>query len=100
MVRFGSVLVWYSPTRSICSSLLPIDIRANKWESEVLSKNSKNWKIPQEGGDEFWHIRIELIDPDGERFIRDYKTIPTSRKLSDTCDPKEILDIDHMHEMT
>ncbi|GKA76127.1 MAK10-like protein [Tanacetum coccineum] len=49
---------------------MPINLKGNMWESKYLIKNPINWNRPPKEGDGVWHIRIELIDPDGEKFDR------------------------------
>ncbi|GJW84386.1 hypothetical protein Tco_0157531 [Tanacetum coccineum] len=44
---------------------------------------------PPKKGDGAWHIRIELIDPDGENFDRAFQSIPTTRKLSPKENPSD-----------
>ncbi|GJY26702.1 hypothetical protein Tco_0401428 [Tanacetum coccineum] len=64
------------------------------WVSEGLVDKRIDWNRPPKGGDGAWHIRIELIDPDGERFTRTFQLIPTTRKLSEKENPSEIIDLD------
>ncbi|GKC22738.1 MAK10-like protein [Tanacetum coccineum] len=47
---------------------IPIDLKGNMWESGNLVKNNIDWNRPPKDRDGAWHIRIELIDPDGEKF--------------------------------
>ncbi|GJW13608.1 hypothetical protein Tco_0017741 [Tanacetum coccineum] len=61
---------------------IPINLKGNMWESEDLGKNTIDWDKPPKEGDGAWHIRVELIDPDGEKFDRAFQSIPTTRKLS------------------
>ncbi|GKB83469.1 hypothetical protein Tco_0950364 [Tanacetum coccineum] len=70
----------------------------NKWESEELIKKKIDWNKPPKEGDGAWHNRIELIDPDGERFKKTFQSIPTTRKLSEKENPSEIIDLDHFHD--
>ncbi|GKF66385.1 hypothetical protein Tco_0192902, partial [Tanacetum coccineum] len=49
-------------------------------------------------GDGACHIRIELIDPDGEKFDRAFQSIPTNRRLSLKENLSEILNLDHFHD--
>ncbi|GJT55980.1 MAK10-like protein [Tanacetum coccineum] len=60
---------------------IPISLKGNMWESKELVDKRIDWNRPPKGGDRAWHIRIELIDPDGERFTRTFQSIPTTRKL-------------------
>ncbi|GJS90242.1 MAK10-like protein [Tanacetum coccineum] len=52
-------------------------------ESEELIDKKIDWSKPPKDGDGAWHIKIEIIDPDGERFDRIFQSIPTTRKLSE-----------------
>ncbi|GKA23623.1 hypothetical protein Tco_0709656 [Tanacetum coccineum] len=54
-------------------------------------------KLPK-NGDGAWHAKIRLIDPDGEEFTKTFQSVPTSRKLSERDDPKEIIDLDHFYD--
>nr|GEX97314.1 hypothetical protein [Tanacetum cinerariifolium] len=45
------------------------------------------------------HIRIKLIDPDGEKFNRVFRSIPTTRKLSEKEKPSDILDLEHYYDI-
>ncbi|GJR25942.1 MAK10-like protein [Tanacetum coccineum] len=77
---------------------IPINLKGNMWESEDLIENPINWnRLPKEG-DGAWHIRIELIDPDGEKFDRAFQSIPTNRRLSLKENPSDILNLDHFHD--
>ncbi|GJT50476.1 MAK10-like protein [Tanacetum coccineum] len=49
---------------------IPINLKGNIWESEDVIENRIDWNRPPKGGDGAWHIRIELINPDGEKFDR------------------------------
>ncbi|GJW70414.1 hypothetical protein Tco_0127331 [Tanacetum coccineum] len=42
--------------------------------------------------------RNMLIDPDGEEFTKTLQSVPTSRKLSEKEDPREIIDLDHFYD--
>nr|GEV51326.1 hypothetical protein [Tanacetum cinerariifolium] len=53
---------------------------------------------PPKKGDMAWHAKIRLIDPDGEKFTKTLQSIPTSRKLSENEDPREIIDLDHFYD--
>nr|GEU91915.1 ribonuclease H-like domain-containing protein [Tanacetum cinerariifolium] len=52
------------------------------WESKDLIEKKIDWKKPLKEGDGAWHIRIEMIDLDGEKFNRLFQSILTTRKLS------------------
>ncbi|GKB49687.1 MAK10-like protein [Tanacetum coccineum] len=49
---------------------IPINLKSNMWESEDLIKYLINWDKPPKNGDEAWHAKIRLIDPDGEEFTK------------------------------
>ncbi|GJW51693.1 hypothetical protein Tco_0093044 [Tanacetum coccineum] len=54
---------------------IPINLKENMWESEeLIDKN-----------------RIELIDPDGEKFNKTFQSIPATRKLSEKENPSSRL---------
>ncbi|GJX10348.1 MAK10-like protein [Tanacetum coccineum] len=53
---------------------------------------------PPKNGDGAWHARMELIDPDGEKFEKTFQSIPTTRKLFGKKSPGEIIDLDHFHD--
>ncbi|GJX49811.1 MAK10-like protein [Tanacetum coccineum] len=77
---------------------IPINLKGNMWESEELIKKNKiDWIRPLKEGDGAWHIRIELIDLDEEKFKKTFQSIPTTRKLSEKENPSEIIDLDHLH---
>ncbi|GKD52916.1 hypothetical protein Tco_1286303 [Tanacetum coccineum] len=61
---------------------IPINLMGNVWESEDLIENLIHWDKPPKEGDGAWHIRIEFIDPEGEKFKKTFQSIPVSRKLS------------------
>ncbi|GKD78729.1 hypothetical protein Tco_1341350 [Tanacetum coccineum] len=66
------------------------DVEINPFK-DVLDKPPKN-------RDGAWHAKIRLIDPDGEEFTKTLQSVPTSRKLSERDDPKEIIDLDHFYD--
>ncbi|GJZ99813.1 hypothetical protein Tco_0672364 [Tanacetum coccineum] len=78
--------------------IIPINLKGNMWESEDLIENPTNWDRPPKEGDGAWHIRIELIDPDGEKFKKTFQSIPVSRKLFAKENPSEIIDLDHFYD--
>ncbi|GJT05784.1 MAK10-like protein [Tanacetum coccineum] len=47
-------------------------------ESEDLIKKPINWDKPPKNGDGAWHVKIRLIDPDGEEFTKTLQSIPTT----------------------
>ncbi|GJU68080.1 hypothetical protein Tco_1254339 [Tanacetum coccineum] len=65
---------------------------------EELVNKKIYWNMPPKEGDGAWHIRIELIDPDGEKFKKILQSIPTTRKLSEKENPSEIIDLDHHND--
>ncbi|GKE10991.1 MAK10-like protein [Tanacetum coccineum] len=77
---------------------IPINLKRNMWESEDLIKTSINWDKPPKNGDGAWHAKIRLIDPDGEEFTKTLESVPTSRKLSEREDPREIIDLDRFYD--
>ncbi|GKC07335.1 MAK10-like protein [Tanacetum coccineum] len=78
---------------------LPINLKGNMWELEELIKEKIEWNKPLKERDGTWHIRIELIDPDGERFKKTFQSVPTTRKLFEKENPSEIIDLDHLHDL-
>ncbi|GKE17668.1 MAK10-like protein [Tanacetum coccineum] len=77
---------------------IPINLKENMWESEDSLEKRIDWDRPPKEGDGAWHIRIELIDPDGEKFDRAFQSILTNRKLSLKENPSDILNLDHFHD--
>nr|GEU37851.1 hypothetical protein [Tanacetum cinerariifolium] len=63
-----------------------------------LIDNRIDWNKPTKGGDEAWHAKIRLIDPDEEEFTKTFQSIPTTRKLFEKENPSEIIDLDHFHD--
>nr|GEY59058.1 retrovirus-related Pol polyprotein from transposon TNT 1-94 [Tanacetum cinerariifolium] len=61
-------------------------------------KKKIDWNRPPKEGDGTWHIRIELIDPDEEKFKKTLQSIPTTRKLHERENSSEIIDFDHLHD--
>ncbi|GJX46260.1 hypothetical protein Tco_1278294 [Tanacetum coccineum] len=47
---------------------IPINLKGNMWESYDLIEKKIDWKRTPKEVDGAWHIRIEIIDPDGEKF--------------------------------
>ncbi|GJX86555.1 hypothetical protein Tco_0337329 [Tanacetum coccineum] len=75
-----------------------INLKRNMWESEDLIRSPINWDKAPKNGDGAWHANIRLIDPDGEEFTKTLQSVPTSRKLSEREDPREIVDLDHFYD--
>ncbi|GJX47826.1 hypothetical protein Tco_0273016 [Tanacetum coccineum] len=67
-------------------------------ESEELKEKKINWNKPPKEGDDACHIKIELTDPDREKFNRTFQSIPTTRKLSEKENPSEIIDLEHFYD--
>ncbi|GJW62236.1 hypothetical protein Tco_0111571 [Tanacetum coccineum] len=76
---------------------IPINLKGNMCESENVIDDKMGWNKPPKEGDGAWHIRIELIDPDGENFDRVFQSIPTTRKLSTKANLSDILNLDHFN---
>ncbi|GJR78913.1 hypothetical protein Tco_0149698 [Tanacetum coccineum] len=93
---FKNVLVFRKMVEFL--GTIPINLKGNMWESKELIEKRIDWNRPPKEGDGAWHIRIELIDPDGEKFNKAFQSIPTTRKLSDKENPSEIIDLDHFHD--
>ncbi|GKE76767.1 MAK10-like protein [Tanacetum coccineum] len=77
---------------------IPINLKRNMWEYEDLKKSPINWDKPPKNGDGTWYAKIRLIDPDGEEFTKTLQSVPTSRKLSEKEDPREIIDLDYFYD--
>ncbi|GKA84550.1 hypothetical protein Tco_0806145 [Tanacetum coccineum] len=92
---FKDVLVFRRMVEFLGS--IPINLKSNIWESKDLINNPINWNKPPKNGDEAWHAKIRLIDPDGEEFTKTLQSIPTTRKLFEREIPREIIDLDHFY---
>ncbi|GJV82822.1 MAK10-like protein [Tanacetum coccineum] len=77
---------------------IPINLKCNMWESKDLIKKPINWNKPPKNRDGAWHARIRIIEPDGEEFTKTLQSIPTTRKLSERENPREIIDLDHFYD--
>nr|GEV53116.1 MAK10-like protein [Tanacetum cinerariifolium] len=77
---------------------IPINFEGNMWEPKELIENKIDWNKPPKHGDGAWHIKIELIDPDGEKFNKTFQSIPITRKLSEKENPSKIIDLEHFHD--
>nr|GEZ14304.1 hypothetical protein [Tanacetum cinerariifolium] len=76
-----------------------IDCKKSKIaESDDMIDKQIDWNKPPKEGDDAWHIRIEMIDPDGEQFDRVFQPIPTTRKLSKKEKPSDIIDLKHFYD--
>ncbi|GKD73535.1 MAK10-like protein [Tanacetum coccineum] len=76
---------------------IPINLKRNMWDSDEIIDNKMDWDRPPKEGDGAWHIRIELIDPDKEKFDRAFQSILTTKKLSPKENPSDILNLDYFH---
>ncbi|GJW77519.1 hypothetical protein Tco_0139201 [Tanacetum coccineum] len=94
----------FSPRRGVTRKMVeflgakPINLKGNMWESKDLIEKKIDWKRPPKDGDGTWHIRIEMIDPDGKNFNRIVQSIPTTRKLSEKEKPSDITDLEYLHD--
>ncbi|GKB46602.1 hypothetical protein Tco_0897355 [Tanacetum coccineum] len=77
---------------------IPINLKCNMWESEDLVKNKIDWNKPPKNGDGAWHVKIRIIDPDGEEFTKTIQSILTTRRLSERENLKEIINLDHFYD--
>nr|GFA81843.1 hypothetical protein [Tanacetum cinerariifolium] len=53
--------------------VIPINLKGNMWESEELIEKKIDCNMPPKEEDGVWHIKIEMIDPDGEKFNRTFQ---------------------------
>ncbi|GKE74218.1 hypothetical protein Tco_1536259, partial [Tanacetum coccineum] len=60
---FKDVLVFRKMVEFLGS--IPVNFKGNMWESEDIIDKKIDWDKPPKEGDGAWHIRIEMIDPDG-----------------------------------
>ncbi|GJR03318.1 MAK10-like protein [Tanacetum coccineum] len=67
---FKNVLVFRKMVEFL--GAIPINLKRNMWESKELIEERIDWNMPPKEGDGAWHIRIELIDPDGEKFKKTF----------------------------
>ncbi|GJR48976.1 hypothetical protein Tco_1317079 [Tanacetum coccineum] len=68
------------------------------YQMEKAMKSPINWDKPPKNEDGAWHAKIRLINPDGEEFTKTLQSVPTSRKLFERKDPREIIDLDHFYD--
>ncbi|GJS56533.1 DNA-directed DNA polymerase [Tanacetum coccineum] len=85
-------------TASVVIDCKKAKIAGNMWESKELIEKKNDWNKPPKEGDGAWHIKIELIDPKGERFDRTFQSIPKTRKLYEKDNPSDILDLEHFND--
>ncbi|GJR73048.1 MAK10-like protein [Tanacetum coccineum] len=67
-------------------------------ESKDLVQNKIDWNKPPKNEDRAWHVKIRIIDPDGEEFTKTLQSIPTTRRLSERENPKKIINLDHFYD--
>ncbi|GKC54924.1 MAK10-like protein, partial [Tanacetum coccineum] len=96
LIPFKDVLVFRKMVEFL--GAIPINLKGNMWELEDLIEKKINWKKPPKEGDGAWHIRIGIIDPDGEKFDRTFQSIPTTRKLCEKERPSDIIYLKHFHD--
>ncbi|GKC17436.1 MAK10-like protein [Tanacetum coccineum] len=89
LTPFKDVLVFRKMVKFL--GAIPINLKGNMWESEDLIEKKIDWKKPPKEGDGACHIKIEIIDPDGEKFDRTFQSIPTTRKLCEKEKPSDII---------
>ncbi|GKC27401.1 MAK10-like protein [Tanacetum coccineum] len=77
---------------------IPINLKGNKWKPESEFDDKWDWKRPPKESDGEWHVKIEIMDPDGRHFNKTFRTMPTTRKLSSKSNPSDILDLRHFHD--
>ena len=70
--------------------VLPINLKMNKWGKED-PQSKWNCIKPPKDGDGLWHIKMTLVDPDGEKSEKSYRAKPTKRILNDKFYPNDIL---------
>ncbi|GKA85337.1 hypothetical protein Tco_0806991 [Tanacetum coccineum] len=92
---FKDVLVFRKMVEFLGTIL--INPKGNMWESEELIEKRIDWNMPPKEGDGAWHIMIELINPDREKFNKTFQSIYTIRKLSEKANLSEIIDLYHFH---
>nr|GEU33755.1 MAK10-like protein [Tanacetum cinerariifolium] len=51
---------------------IPINLKRNMWESKELIEKRIDWNRTLKEGDGAWHIRSELINPNGEKFNKTF----------------------------
>ncbi|GJU20986.1 MAK10-like protein [Tanacetum coccineum] len=96
ITRYLIVKIW---TRSVFDGdQRVVGMNARLPKSEELIEKRIDWNKPPKEGDGAWHIRIELIYPDGEKFNKTFQSFPTTRKLSEKENPRKIIDLDHFHD--
>ncbi|GJW10848.1 hypothetical protein Tco_1576675 [Tanacetum coccineum] len=93
---FKDVLVFRKMVQFL--GTIAINLKGNIWESKELIENKIDWNKPPKERDGAWHIKIELIDPDGEKFNKTFQSIPATRKLFEKENPREIIDLKHFHD--
>nr|GEV46527.1 hypothetical protein [Tanacetum cinerariifolium] len=71
---------------------IPINFKGNTRESEDMTEKKIDWNKQPKKRDGVWHIRIEMIYPNGEKFDRVFQLISTTRKLSEKEKPRSCSD--------
>ncbi|GJS39348.1 retrovirus-related pol polyprotein from transposon TNT 1-94 [Tanacetum coccineum] len=71
------------------------DVEINAFKDVLVFRRMDK---PPKSGDGAWHSKIRIIDPDGEEFTKTFQSIPTSRKLSEKENQREIINLDHFHD--
>ncbi|GJW07695.1 hypothetical protein Tco_1570118 [Tanacetum coccineum] len=77
---FKYVLVFMKMVKFL--GAIPINLKGNMWESEDMFNEKLDWNKSPKEVDDVWHIKIELIDPDGEMFDRNLPVTPTGAEGS------------------
>ncbi|GJX37727.1 MAK10-like protein [Tanacetum coccineum] len=97
----GTQIPYYA-RKDFLDYLLPIeweiarDAEINPSKDVLMLKVNGN--KPLKNGDGAWHAKIRLIDPDREEFTKTLQSIPTTRKLSERENTREIIDLDHFYD--
>ena len=80
---FKNVFVFHKLTDFLGS--LPVQLKNLEWGPEGASVYKK------EEGDGEWHVKFDIVCPDGRNFARKFKTQMTNRKLSSKFQSEDIL---------
>ena len=79
---------------------IPIGLHRHMWKSKGKKDKAFNWKKPPMDGDGYWHVLINVVDPDGDKFTKELHTIDTTRKLSPKGNLRDIIDWRCFYEPT
>ncbi|GKA12456.1 hypothetical protein Tco_0692002 [Tanacetum coccineum] len=71
---FNGILVFRKTLEFL--GAIPINLMGNKWETQDMFDDDWCWEKPPKEGDDGGHIKIEMIDPDRDKFDRVFRTIP------------------------